>query len=442
VFYEKGNTPKALLEYREAETFAENIDNDNLKGLIQGNLGILFHGQHIYDKSISRGKKAIEMYRKAQNYKNEISAICLIGDCFLLEKEIDSAFLYYNKSVKLADDHKIPELQVGARQNISVAFRKTEKYAIAKKYLTEALTFEIDSMEKARIFMNFSKIYTLENNIDSAKFYINKSLELKIKERTLLRSIYFSLSKIAEQEGNYAEALKHFNKYNEYVAQVVAENMSSALLECNEKYDFVKLKTKAYELAITRRGVINSVLLFVIVIIVIAFVFYRKLEKIQKKILEKEQKFETLQMMYDNLQRGEETVKNIIFKQYNMLIEIALLEKNLNPNKANDKEYMLKKLNLIIYKDEKVDFEPLYELMNQIQNDFYEKVRAKYGKLLTKQEFRVCCFTCEKFADSEISIFLNMTVYMVRKRRHDIKKKLNIPDGVDIYSFLIEDMKT
>jgi Tfp pilus assembly protein PilF len=287
VFYEKGNTPKALLEYREAETFAENIDNDNLKGLIQGNLGALLCNPLSFDESISRGKKAIGMFKKTQDYKNEIATLISVGNCFLLKSEIDSAFRYYNNSIKLADDHKISDLQAIVRQNIGIAFRKEGKYAIAKKYLNEALIFEVDSVETARIFMNFSKIYTLENNIDSANFYINKSLDLKIKELDLLRSIYFSLSKIAEQEGNYAEALKYSKKYNEYVVNQVDEFKASS--QSNEKYDLEKLKTEKAKLIINQNKItifLFCCLIIIMTVTIIAFYLHIQLIKRKKEFLE------------------------------------------------------------------------------------------------------------------------------------------------------------
>jgi tetratricopeptide (TPR) repeat protein len=473
VLHEQDKAEKAIAAYLDAEQFAEQTVDYNLQGLIQGNLSMLYRKHLSPDESIIRGKRAIEMYKKAQNHKNEISSLILIGNCFLLKKDIDSAFRYYNKSINLADNHKISELQASARQNIGVAFREIKKYANAKKYLNEALTFKIDSVETARIFMNLSKVYSDENKLDSAKFYINKSLKLNIREVALSGSIYFTLSKIEEEEGNYNAALQYFKNYNEYVAQVVKENKSKALLEVNEKYDFEKLKNENIKLVINKQ---QTIIILCITIILASFsIFILCIEWIKSKklVLELTQKIETLKKMAADYQSKDEKmaadyrsknekmatdyrsknekmaadyrskdekIRNIILKQYDIMKKVALLETNSNYAKA-DSKYMLKKFNFIVYGNEDVDFDSLYKVMNLARDGFYEKIHDQYANLITDQEFRVCCFSCEDFSDNEISIILKMTVNMVRKRRTEIRKKLKITDSGNIHNFLVEHLQ-
>jgi tetratricopeptide (TPR) repeat protein len=430
VLYEQGKAEKAIDAYNEAERLAEQTDNYNLQGLIQGNLSILYRKHFSFDESIIRGKKAIEMYIKAQNHKNEISALIVIGDCFLLKNEIDSAFRYYNKSINLAYVHQIPELQAAARQNIGVAFRKTGEYSIAKKYLNEALTFKVDSIEKARIFMNLATVYSLENKLDSAKFYIKKSLNLNIREPALSGSIYFSLSKIEEKEGNYKEALKYFKQYTQYVANQVDNNKSKALLELNEKYDFEKLKTENRELK-RKRQIMIVTLVFIGSLLV--FSFYRKSVRRKNMVLELNQKIETLQNMATNYRTADENTRKIILQQYAIMKKATLFKNNINDVQANDGKYLLKKLNEIIF-----NFDSLYKIMNLTQDGLYNNIHNHYN--LDELNFRVCCLLCEGFRNQEIAVILNLTANMVEKKRTAIRKEIGIPIRGNIKDFIYKDL--
>jgi tetratricopeptide (TPR) repeat protein len=132
VWHEQNDADRAIEAYQEAGEWAGKTENYNLKGLILGNLGILHSEYSLYEKAIELNKNAVEMYDKAKNYRNKISAWGLIGDCFALNEKIDSAFYYYNESLKLADSCNIPELQSNVRQSMAVAYREQGFYEEAK----------------------------------------------------------------------------------------------------------------------------------------------------------------------------------------------------------------------------------------------------------------------------------------------------------------------
>ena len=97
VRHEQGNIDKAVVAYAEAENLAEKTDNYNLKGLIQGNWGILHWEHSSYEKAVEFNKRAVVMYDKAQNYRNKINALELIGDCFVLSKKQTAPFIIITK---------------------------------------------------------------------------------------------------------------------------------------------------------------------------------------------------------------------------------------------------------------------------------------------------------------------------------------------------------
>jgi len=84
LWQERDNVSRAFEAYAEAEQLAEPTDDYDLKGLIQGNWGILNFTHHRCEQAIELLKKAVEMFDKARNYKNKINTLETIGDCFAL----------------------------------------------------------------------------------------------------------------------------------------------------------------------------------------------------------------------------------------------------------------------------------------------------------------------------------------------------------------------
>jgi predicted negative regulator of RcsB-dependent stress response len=242
VLLEQGLSEKATEMYLKAEELAESTDNNNLKGLIQSNLAFIYYQHFLKTDAIVRGKKAVAYYQKAPNYKKEIHSLQMIGNCLLLENQNDSAFYYYNQALALAETHQLTQEQATVKQSMSIAYRETKNYKYANKTLQDALALSSDSTERARILMNLAQVCLLENQSDSAKYYINLSLAIGVKNAGLIRSTYHFLSQLEEKEGHLDLALQHYKSYTEQAEKVITANKNAALLEIQAKYDFANLK--------------------------------------------------------------------------------------------------------------------------------------------------------------------------------------------------------
>jgi hypothetical protein len=282
---------------------------------------------------------------------------------------------------------------------------------------------------------------------------------LNIREPELSASIYFSLSIIEEKEDDYEEALKYFKQYHKCEAD---NNQSKALLKLNEKSDFDKLKIENSKLVIKhqRTAIISSIIILLIALV--AFFFYKRWVKSNDMLSELNQKMETLKNMVAIYQsekekemekqsemekekeKGNEFVRDLFIKHFDIMRKVVVLENYINTASKENGRVLLKKFNTIIYGSEMVNFEPLYDAMNQVRDGFYEKIRAKYvisKKRMNEHEFHVCCLSCENFSDIEISIILKMSVGMIRKRRRKIRKTFEILEAGNIYTFFIKDMQ-
>ncbi|GHT79251.1 hypothetical protein AGMMS50262_22750 [Bacteroidia bacterium] len=440
VLHEQKNADKTAKAYLEAMEWADQTNDNNLKGLINSNLGILYREHLSYDKAIVISKNAVMMYDKAKNHKNKISTLALIGDCFLLDKKIDSAFYYYHEGLKLADAKEISHLQSNIRQSMGIAYKQKGNYELAKKLFSESLLFLTDSVEQARILLNIAQIYVLEDNVDSVKFYLDKAMLSQINNPWLMRSSCLLMSKMEEKDKHYQESLKYYKEYYYYTTTVFDSEKNNKLLEIQEKYDFEKLKNSKNQLRIKHQ---NSLLILSLALLstgLIILVYYRKSIQNKKLLIETEQKIIELQKIVHEFSKKEQSSRNILLQHFNVLKKAALIENDITEDERKSGQKLLKKFNKIVYENDVLDWNKLYQTMNKIQNGLYDRVKEKYPKW-EEIEFRVFCLTCEKFDDVGIAILLGKTVPMIRKIRNKIRGDIGVPKYVhDFISYIYESL--
>jgi tetratricopeptide (TPR) repeat protein len=426
IFHEQNSTEKAASAYLEAEKYANYTNNDNLNGLIHSNLAVLFYDQFLTLEAIKRGKEAIALYDKAKNYRNEINALLLVGNCFLMENENDSAFYYYNKSLKLAEEHKMPEEQIYIRQNIGIACQEIGDYVNAKKSLHEALSFSIkDDAVKATILINLANVYKLKNKIDSAKFYIEQSMSLQTENPALLQTACLLLSEMEEEDGNQEKALQYLKEYNELIVKVIDDNRNKALLELQKKYDFETLKNKHNERIIWQLNTIILLLAVFVLSVLVAVFYYQKYIRKKKEILEVEQKIEGMKKMAHNYLRTDNAFQNMLCHYFDILKKTMFIDKDISEQDKKNGKRLIDKFNGIVYGGDCLNWNKLYETMNELKNGLYNRIRNEYPEL-DELEFRICCLSCEDFSSTEIAIITNLAINTVQKKRSIIRRKTGI----------------
>ena len=420
---------EAVKAYMEAENLADKTNNYNLKGLIQSNLGILHRKHSSYGKAIEFLKNAVGLYDKAKNYKNEIVTLRTIGDCFGLSSKMDSTFFYYNEGMKLAVLHNMPKQQSEIKASMGITYREQGLYEKAKQLFQEALALPCDSVEQARILLNIAQVYDLENNTDSVNFYLDKALALHISNPGMIHFSYFLKSKIEEKNKRYQEALNSYKEYYNYTTKVFSSEKNNELLEVQGKYDYEKLKNAKNQLIIKQQKAVIFLALTLLAAGVIIFLYYRKYDRNKRLLWESELKIESLQRMADNFSNEKNSFRDVLLEQFDILRKTALIQNILNQSEQSSVsgQKLLKKFNQIVYGQDALNWNKLYQTMNTLEDGFYEKIKAEFPQW-NETEFRIFCLThANQFNDNEIAIILDKTVPMIRKMRNKIRKDMGTP---------------
>jgi DNA-binding CsgD family transcriptional regulator len=247
------------------------------------------------------------------------------------------------------------------------------------------------------------------------------------------------LAKIEKKEKHYEKALEDFETHNEYVVKVVGDNKNKALLELQEKYNFEKLKNENSKLTIKQQKILIASFAFLLCFSFITFFFYRKSIRNEKLILEAEQKIESLKNLVQNSLKKDNSVHKILVHHFNILKKVALINKNISDDDQKNGDRLIRQFNRIVYEQDALDWDKLYQTINKIQDNLYDRVREKYPTL-EEMEFRLCYLSGEDFDDNEIAVIMKIAPHKIRKIRSNIRKKIGIPPYQNIYTFFHENL--
>lgn len=153
-----------------------------------------------------------------------------------------------------------------------------------------------------------------------------------------------------------------------------------------------------------------------------------------------EERIEALQKMVDEYKSApvketeitdSSTLRGIMLRQLGIIKMVAE-----TPTEQNRE--MLRKISSIDGETngELVDWENLFELIDNIYSGFYSKLHRKYGELLTQKEEQIIVLMLAGFSTKEISVITGQTTSTIYVRKSSIRKKLGVPEKEDIVAFL------
>jgi len=433
---------EAMTACLNAESYSQRTKDANLKGLIQSSIGKIYFDQLLRNEAIPRFKLAREYFHQSKNYRNEIVSFNQIGNCFLVQGKNDSAFVCYEMSLALADQHRLVKEQSAIRQSIGVACRQVGDFQKAKMYFKQALAFPADSLEQARLYYNLAQVFNKMDQNDSARYYLGQSLD-QLPEKNanyLAANIYRAWSAIEAKDGNYQEALAHHNRYSKYLASILDENKSKAVLEIQRKYDLQLLQNHNKQLRLDRQRILLfSSMAVLSAVILFLLVSWRSVQR-KKEILEAEQKIYQLKELARSFDKKESSFRTTLLAHFDILKKAALLEAYMKEDDRKKGAYLIRKFNEIVYGQAKPDWNVLYRTMNDMHDGFYDRLR-KTLSVLDESEFRICCLSYEEFSNTDIGIILKYSINTIQAKKTSIRKKLGIKTFGNLHDFLDESFR-
>jgi len=440
---DRGEQKQAFEEFLKSDEYGEKSNNTKLRGLAQSHIGEVLMRELLETEAIEHLKTAARCFRETEDVKNEIVSYQQIGNACLMNSLNDSAFYYYNKGLRLAEQNNDSLQTAKINQNLGVACREIGSYQQANEYFRKATEFASDSDDIIKLYLNLSKTFYDQGLLDSAEVYVNKSVSLLSNTNDIFvaANIFKTLSEIAENRSDFRQALEYHKKYDENLEMIVDENKNKEILELKQANTYERLRNENYQMKIRNQQLYISFSIVFLITGLFALFFYKKSADNKKLALEKENQLMDAQNKIYQLMEMEkvydsktDSLKNLLLRHFDIIKKVLELRQYIR-NEDENSLNLVNKFTTIVYGQESLNWERLYQDMNNTHNGLINCLKERYPAL-NETEFRVCCLTYAGFSGSEIGIIMGLSPNTVNMKRTAIRKLLKIEAQGNIQTFL------
>lgn len=154
-----------------------------------------------YTKSIESFEYAIEIYESYGDHKGTASCNIQIGDVFLVQKDYESARIYYQYGLDLGEKIKSMTIQALANDGFGKISEAQDKLYLAQQYFVISRDFiqnSNDNSTKGIILQNAAKVEIKLKNLDEALPLLQTALKSyeKINNKELQAEICFEIGNV------------------------------------------------------------------------------------------------------------------------------------------------------------------------------------------------------------------------------------------------------
>lgn len=448
--------------YGESDRYVKSIETlfkalkihesiNRFSGIIStcNNIGLLYSEMSDYDKSLEYYKKALyhantnkTKYNKGNLYNN-------IGITYKDLGQYDSALYYYGKSITeyLLENSKMGlascYLNIGNIYGFQLADQDSAFY-----YLEMALELSnsLDITATTRIYHSLGRLYAKQNKYAKSIATFNNSLSgaNKSQDLNLQMELYFDLYKVNKETGNLFEALENYEQYITIKDSIVNKETKTAIANLEAKFENEKNHIKIEELKAKQKADQRIKLLlwlgitFLILALALSiYVFFQKRKRagLEKELLKAEKEKLDENLRYKSRQLTSQALQMM---QKNKLLgelskSLTNFSRQIPPESKQELQNLKHQLKRSIRAEE--DWDLFKHYFEEVNRDFFPNL-LNINARLTPSEQKLSALIKLKFTIKETASLLNISPDSVKTARYNLRKKLGLQKGDNVYDFL------
>lgn len=311
VYLERKMPDKAFENFLRANYYANKTKDYILSGKALENIGHIYFQKGQMDSASLRYKEALSFYDKVEgvNLKMRLPAINMIGASYESIPDFDSAYVYFNKGLKLSQEADYPLFVTQFTHNLGILYCDMKDYPKAVDYLQKALEQGTNTTDSLKIYIHLAKAYSLSNKLDSAAYYVSVITQRlpNITNPAILEVIYNSLHEYYYQKGNLDEALRYSNLWKEANQKILENRSTEKLLNAENKFQ-MQIRQQEHE---AERDFFILLYITFIILLLLAFMFCRKRKYKKLKILEEKVHSLTQDRLFENSIASKSYLENV-----------------------------------------------------------------------------------------------------------------------------------
>ena len=280
----------------ESEQLVEEVGDDYLSGLLYSEMGRIYRLYYDYPKSLEAYQKAAGFYEQAGMIGHRNYMWYYQSQVYCNMNKYDESESLLQKSLASAKEEEDEVLVELCRNDLLMLYVELNRIAEAHIFYDEGL--KQNSSGTSYLMGALTRLCVSDQNYSDARFYLEKGWELANNRNDSI-SLYLSSAMLSDKMGDgkkaYQELLTGISMQNVNVRQ----SLEQPILTVQKDYLSDKLEFETYKLRMEKHLRVLYILFFVVLLAVVVYVLFRKLEK------EKEKARRTIDELNEEMQRKE-----------------------------------------------------------------------------------------------------------------------------------------
>lgn len=389
-------------------------------------------------------KLSLESFNtKAAANETFVFAADLIGACYLMRSQADSAAYYFHYVLEHVNQSPLPKAWTGiAKGNLGSVYFLQHEYDKATPLLIEGMkgTMEENVYNNSAGFAaDLSTIWLSENNFEEAKKYLDESLYAAHLANDLAK-----FYKVYKAAANYHRALGHNHEALIFTdsATIMKDSLDliyNAMVKSKGEMAFMSERQHTYakekQKELILRNFIIGFIFMAMIIVLLLFNRQRLKMRSRKQQFEAEKQMTEQELNLAMVQLNDFT-NSIIEK--NKLIDIASLEfekvklelnqlqnskpdNSLSAQETTDSLHILRE-SVILTNNDWNNFTSLFE---KVHPQFFINLKGSYPEL-SPAEIRFVTLSKLKLSNKEMAYMLGISTDAIRQIRSRLRKKISL----------------
>ena len=395
-------------------------------GLISNHLGILYTYQHAYDLALPYFKKARFCYEQINEVEGIVFALRDIARVYHHKNQLDSAQYYYKETLKYKYSHSSILNELGG------LLIGQQEYDAVLPLLYQSMEYVPEEIDLHPVYLTLGQFYLETELLDSALFYLNKSLASPLLRTQAASSSFLAKLFVLQKDWEKAALLK--DRYVQLRDSIERMNSNRTIQLTEAMYNFQQREAKQYKLqnTITKQFFLSLTLVMVIVIAVLIMYFVTICR--QKNFLERfinRQRSNNKKQLQINKKRLTELKEGLskkammnkaVLKLEEQLLfsENKRIEQELEKQKQMQKQLLRHEIFKKFYDDkEKITVDDI-DVLKQVIDSQYPNFNSRlheYGLYTNKDTCCLCYLLKANFKISRIGEIMNKAKQTISKRR-------------------------
>jgi tetratricopeptide (TPR) repeat protein/DNA-binding CsgD family transcriptional regulator len=446
------------------EIYYQSKDIGYDKGIMNGIMGLAgaYISEQNFEEVIKNIPEGLALAEKSEDY--------LMWSKMLLIQGVAYAALGYdkkskeslNKSLYIVDHFPVGKrkyfLKSAIYNTIATNLRNDPqaspdsiRFYFQKAY-EESKMEEINPFRNIRVgsySLNVAAVYIKQNKLSEAEKYMKEFEELMKNEKDKSLYIYFYINKgwTENKKRNFTESIQHFNRSIQLIHEykVFGKELKDIYYGLSEDYlglsDYKnqalylsKLKKVTDSISTSEKKILNGKVLaqneninnkeniqkdnyiiaaiLILVAVCITFIFFVESQKAKKNRIIKNNDLPAIEEM--QIFPDEVSAQHDKERQEK---DVHIIRKLIELVQSKDKSFHLK--------------------FSEAFPEFDQKLLT-INPTLTHSDLEYCALMKLKFETKEIAQYKNVTINSVESKKYRLRKKLNIPTNIDIYTWMLK----